>query len=129
MFIFGGSTMAGAFNNGRTRATRALASPDISVSQLEKALLDTLDDFGKDDLMLLLDSCGDQTEWRSKIQADKLKPMCGMLKHFAACCTNGVIPTKKLECSITNVNNKGRINWSDKGTEEFAFKSGTHHID
>ena len=124
MFMLGFSTAAAMAD----KKDRVKADENITVAQLETALVSSLSEFGNHDLQLLLDSGGDQAQWRSKIRADAMKPLARMITFFAECCENGVIPTVKLEHAILNCNSKKRLNWTDKSNDDFANKAGNDHM-
>ena len=111
---------------------RVLADPNVAIESLEKVITGALQTYGKPDLQAMMLECGDQREWRSNIDVEKLLPMCGLISKALDVCPNGVLPTSKLRTAIGNANQKKKCNWTSMGDEEFSDKYGyptqPHHI-
>ena len=108
---------------------RTVADKNIMVSSLELAIDATLENFGSRNIDEYLDKGGDQTQWRSTPNGNHMSALAYMVDEFIVTggCTNGVIPTKKLQQAIEARNAAKRMNFSSCGNAEFVCTRGVVH--
>ena len=82
--------------------SRTVADKLIMVSSLEQAIDATLDHFGSRNIDEYLDNGLDQTQWRATPNGKHMSSLAFMVDQFIGTggCTNGVIPTKKLQQAL-----------------------------
>lgn len=106
-------------------ASRTLANPDITVSQLENAVDGGLTTMGVRDLDQILDLAHEQTAWRATARIDHLAPAASFsMELLRGGIDNGVAPTKKLESAIATRNKVSRLRFKDMKDCEWYVTRG-----
>ena len=80
--------------------SRAVADPNIKVSDLETAIDNIVDNSCTRDLDIILDKGKEQTQWRSTPKPDGMCALAPVAHELLKVCKNGVAPTKKLENAL-----------------------------
>ena len=103
---------------------RAVADPSITVQQLEAGLTDAMKSYTSKDLDEVLGVFGDQVDWNRGSKPDLLALATPFFTPLVKLCSNGVLPTRKLELAITAKNSAEKLNFTSEVTEAFSNLRG-----